>query len=196
VNYLAHFYLADPEKDLMFGNYIGDGVKGSDLTGYSENVQRGIRFHRFIDSYTDTHKIVKEAKKLFYPNQRKFSGVVVDVLFDHLLALNWKQHADQELNAFAKHCYEVIDSHPETLPIRSERFYGYMVSNNLLEDYGSESGIQRVFIGMDSRTKFSSNMSSSLEDLNTYRTEFSQMFEQFFPDVIKATGKWKQENGG
>ncbi len=180
MNYLAHLYLADSEKDLMFGNYTGDCAKGSDLTGFSENVQRGIRLHRFIDSYTYSHKIVKEAKILFYPNQRKFSGVAAEVLFDYLLALNWKQHAEQELNAFAKYCYMLIDSHPETLPISSERFYGYMVSNNLLEDYASESRIQRVFRGMDSRTKFNSNMSSSLEYFNIHRTEFSQMFEHFF----------------
>tara|TARA_B110000046_G_scaffold96145_1_gene103766 strand:+ start:2086 stop:2670 length:585 start_codon:yes stop_codon:yes gene_type:complete len=194
VNYLAHFYLADPDKDLMFGNYIGDGVRGSDLSKYSESVQRGIRFHRFIDSFTDDHLIVREAKKLFYPNQRKFSGVVVDVLFDHLLAINWKLHAEQELRVFAKHCYQVIDEYPETLPIRSERFYGCMVSNNILEDYGSQTGIQRVFQGMDSRTKFTSNMSASLEDFNNHSKELDLMFMQFFPDLINETERWKQEN--
>lgn len=194
MNYLAHFYLADPEKDLMFGNYIGDGVKGSDLSKYSENVQRGIRFHRFIDSYTDDHEIVREAKKIFYPNQRKFSGVVVDVLFDHLLAIAWENHATQELKSFAQNCYRVIDAHPEELPLRSERFYGFMVSNNLLEEYGTEDGIQRVFQGMDSRTKFSSNMSASLIDYRKNKIEFSSMFEQFFPDLIFETNKWKQEN--
>ena len=84
----------------MFGNYIGDGVKGSDLSRYSENVQRGIRFHRFIDSFTDDHLLVRDAKKFFYPSQAKFSGVVVDVLFDHLLALNWGKICQARIELF------------------------------------------------------------------------------------------------
>jgi acyl carrier protein phosphodiesterase len=194
VNYLAHFYLADPEEDLMFGNYIGDGVKGSDLSSYSETVQRGIRFHRFIDSFTDDHLLVRDAKKFFYPNQAKFSGVVVDVLFDHLLALNWERYAKHDLSEFAQRCYHVIDKHPETLPIRSERFYGYMVSNNILEGYGTEAGIQRVFQGMDSRTKFSSNMSESLIDFRANQEHLNDMFNDFFPELNQATENWKKEN--
>ena len=68
VNYLAHFYLAYPEPDLMFGNYIGDGVRGSNFKEFSDAVARGIRFHRFIDTYTDAHEEVLKAKKLFYPS--------------------------------------------------------------------------------------------------------------------------------
>ena len=69
-----------------------------------------------------------------------------------------------------------------------------MVSNNLLEDYGSQTGIQRVFQGMDSRTKFTSNMSASLEDFNNHSKELDLMFMQFFPDLINETERWKQEN--
>lgn len=194
VNYLAHFYLAYPDPDLMFGNYIGDGVRGSDFNGFSHEVARGIRFHRFIDTYTDTHDEVSQAKRLFYPSQAKFSGVVVDVMFDHILALHWKEYCDIDLNDFAKHCYQVIDDHHNILPLRSERFYQYMAGQNILPKYATEEGITQVFRGMDSRTKFSSNMLSSISDAEPFKDELTDHFKRFFPNLVDVCEAWKKEN--
>lgn len=194
VNYLAHFYLAHPEPNLMFGNYIGDGVRGATFNSFSEGVQRGIRFHRFIDTYTDTHEVVNEAKRLFYPTQSKFSAVVVDVLFDYFLANNWNQYSGIELSVFSQECYDTIANYSESMPARSARFYQYMVSNNILEKYKSTSGITEVFRGMDSRTKFTSNMRNSIQDLEAFHDNVDLAFHQFFPDLKLATKKWMEEN--
>lgn len=194
VNYLAHFYLAQPEKDLIFGNYIGDGVRGSMLNQFSEPVQRGIRLHRFIDSFTDSHELVLKAKAMFYPTQSKFSGVVVDVLFDHLLAANWKQYSDEQLSHFAKRCYTDIDMHQGLLPERSKRFYHYMVSNNILEQYQSREGIRKVLVGMDSRTTFTSSMAESVDTLDDLADDLKVFFDGFFPDLKQECERWRKEN--
>jgi len=194
VNYLAHFYLAYPDSNLMFGNYIGDGVRGSDFNKFSEQVARGIRFHRFIDTYTDTHDEVSKAKRLFHPSQAKFSGVVVDVMFDHLLALHWKNYCSIELDAFATYCYEVIAHHSEKLPVRSERFYHYMSGNNILPKYAAEEGITQVFRGMDSRTKYTSNMVSSVADASSFKGELTDHFKRFFPNLVDVCEAWKKEH--
>jgi acyl carrier protein phosphodiesterase len=191
VNYLAHFYLADPEPELMFGNYIGDGVRGRDLSRFSENVQRGIRFHRFIDTYTDQHEEVLQAKTLFHETQNKFAGVVVDVLFDHVLANKWQQFHKLELNAFAEMCYETVGKQKHLMPIRSARFYEYMVSRNALKKYASPTGVEQVFIGMDSRTAYPSNMSLAVQRLEEVRSDFEAHFERFFPQLVEATTTWK-----
>jgi acyl carrier protein phosphodiesterase len=194
VNYLAHFYLAQPDKDLIFGNYIGDGVRGSKLVQFAEPVQRGIRFHRFIDSFTDAHELVLEAKSMFYPTQSKFSGVVVDVLFDHLLATNWQTYSNEYLNQFAQRCYAVIDDHNGVMPVRSERFYRYMVSNNILEQYQHREGIRKVLLGMDSRTKFSSNMAESVDVLDEVSSDLNRIFQGFFPELKRECERWRAEN--
>lgn len=194
VNYLAHFYLADPEPELMFGNYIGDGVRGRDLSRFSENVQRGIRFHRFIDTYTDQHEEVLQAKTLFHETQNKFAGVVVDVLFDHVLANKWQQFHKLELNAFAEMCYETVGKQKHLMPIRSARFYEYMVSRNALKKYASPTGVEQVFIGMDSRTAYPSNMSLAVQRLEEVRSDFEAHFERFFPQLVEATTTWKKTN--
>ncbi len=194
VNYLAHFYLADPDPELMFGNYIGDGVRGRDLSRFSENVQRGIRFHRFIDTFTDQHDEVTRAKTLFHETQNKFAGVVVDVLFDHVLANKWQQFHEVDLDAFAEKCYRTVGQHLQLMPVRSARFYEYMVSRNALKFYASAKGVEQVFRGMDSRTSYSSNMSEAITRLEEVRPEFEAHFERFFPQLVEATTIWKKTN--
>ncbi len=194
VNYLAHFYLAYPEPDLMFGNYIGDGVRGSNFKEFSDAVARGIRFHRFIDTYTDAHEEVLKAKKLFYPSQSKFSGVVVDVMFDYILAKSWNEFSEYDLNDFAQECYNVIDDNRSALPVRSERFYQYMSGQNILPKYATEDGITQVFRGMDSRTKYASNMLTSMNDSRSFRLELSGHFNRFFPNLVDVCEEWKSEN--
>lgn len=195
LNYLAHFYLAHPDEPLMFGNYIGDGVKGRIFRQFPDEIQRGILYHRFIDSYTDSHPEVLAAKKLFYPTQGKFSPVVVDVIFDHLLALHWDRYHPESLPGFAAFCHSVIDWYSTHLPERSARFYHYMVRESLLENYGTENGIETVLRRMDSRTNFASNMSRSLQDIRPQRPELQDRFDRFFPDLISKCEQWKQEHG-
>ena len=194
MNYLAHFYLAAPEPDLMFGNYIGDGVKGSDFSRYTADVVRGIKFHRFIDSFTDTHEIVSDAKKLFYPTQAKFSGVVVDVLFDHMLAINWSTYHKDKLADFAEFCYATVGKKSEDMPLRSSRFYQYMTGNDILSNYATRSGIESVFRGMDSRTSYHSNMRESIKALSEIEDEFEEFFDRFFPVLVDECSEWKSRN--
>lgn len=178
----------------MFGNYIGDGVKGSDFQRFSEPVARGVRFHRFIDTYTDQHPEVFAAKELFYPTQGKFSPVVVDVLFDHLLAQKWDAFHDESLPHFARRCYDVVASMRQDLPYRSERFYQYMFANDLLTNYATREGMEKVLSGMDYRTKFTSNM---VDAMNTSPETFKQLsvhFERFFPDLVEACQTWKSDH--
>jgi len=195
LNYLAHFYLADPDEPLMFGNYIGDGVKGGSLERFPMDIQRGVRYHRFIDSYTDRHPEVLEAKRLFYPTQGKFSGVVVDVLFDHVLALHWERYHKESLADFVAFCHEVINRQRTFLPERSERFYRYMLSERILEGYATAAGIEKVFSGMDSRTRYDSNMRHALREIKPHWADLQGSFDRFFPDLVNECEQWKTDHG-
>ena len=55
MNHVAHCFLSYPDAELLFGNFIGDYVKGRTWQDYPEGVQRGILLHRAIDVFTDTH---------------------------------------------------------------------------------------------------------------------------------------------
>ncbi len=178
----------------MVGNFMGDAIKGNSFDEYPEQVARGIHFHRFIDSFTDQHPEVKASKALMRPSQGKYSGVVVDVLFDHLLALHWSEYHDDSLESFAAECYRVVRSRYDLLPLRAERFFGYMTANNILPKYASRQGIRKVLQGMDSRTPYASNMQEAIDTLPEHYSALDVHFQQFFPELKAATEAWKKEH--
>ena len=63
-----------------------DFIKGRKKFDYPDNIQKGIMLHRAIDTFTDDHEATKEAKNIFRPAYRLYSGAFVDVVYDHFLA--------------------------------------------------------------------------------------------------------------
>ncbi len=97
MNFLAHARLSFQDPDILLGNMISDFVKGKLKYDYPEAVQRGIHLHRLIDSFTDTHPVVQEAKELFRPAYRLYSGAIIDVVFDHFLATDDSEYSESSV---------------------------------------------------------------------------------------------------
>ncbi len=64
MNFLAHLYLAGDSEPIILGNFLGDFVKGRLLQQFEPSILKGIALHRNIDSFTDSHYVVKESKHL------------------------------------------------------------------------------------------------------------------------------------
>ena len=64
MNFLAHSYLSFSEEQLV-GNMIADFVKNRDVARLPESIQKGIKLHRAIDTFTDAHPLIHEAKAPF-----------------------------------------------------------------------------------------------------------------------------------
>lgn len=95
MNFLAHLHIASVTKSSFLGNFLGDFVKGSPDGLFSERTVQGIRLHRFVDSYTDQHALIKSCKPLFPKSLRRFSPIALDMFWDHCLAKHWLQfHAN------------------------------------------------------------------------------------------------------
>ena len=86
MNYLAHAYLSFNKPDILAGNMISDYIKGKKQFDYPLPVQKGIKLHRAIDNFTDTHAATQELKSFFRPQYRLYSGAFADVVYDHFLA--------------------------------------------------------------------------------------------------------------
>ena len=94
MNFLAHIYLSGDDPELKIGNFIADAVKGKKYTTYPQKIQEGIILHRKIDSFTDAHPIVKKSASRLFSKYGHYNSVIVDILYDHFLAKNWKAHED------------------------------------------------------------------------------------------------------
>lgn len=181
MNYLAHIFLSGEERDLMVGNFIADAVKGKQLERFSPGIQRGIRLHRAIDSFTDNHEITRQSRQRLYPEYRHYSGVITDIYYDHFLAKNWSQYHPMGLNDYTVEVYKTFDDYQEILPDQIVHMLQYMVPQNWLLNYAHYDGIERVLKGMSRRTKFDSQMELAIIELKEHHELFEEEFTLFFP---------------
>jgi acyl carrier protein phosphodiesterase len=184
MNLLAHVYLSGNDPGIMVGNFMGDFVKGKDFRKrYPSPVVKGIELHRAIDSFTDDHSIVDKSKSRLRPTYRHYSGVIVDMFYDHFLAKNWSSFHHEPLPDFAEKTYRIIGQHASMLPQEAIHMMPYMVKGNWLVNYANVEGIQRALTGMSRRTKFNSKMDEAANDLVAHYTDFEQEFMMFFPEL-------------
>ena len=185
MNYLAHLYLTkDYSEEISVGNFIADAVKGQKaLSKYPEHIKTGIRIHREIDSFTDTHHLFKKGTKRLHSNYGKFAGIIMDIFYDHILADNWDQYSDDSLEDFAQSQYALIKTHWIHLPERTQFWYNYMYQNNLLLTYAEEDVIELVLQRMDKRLGSISGMGRAIQELRIYKDEFTKEFRIFFQEI-------------
>ena len=187
MNFLAHIYLSGEDEGITIGNFIADGIKGKRYEKFPLNIQKGILLHRFIDSYTDSHPIVRQSTARLHQNYGHYSGVIVDILYDHFLAKNWKDYHDTPLDIYVDEFYELLRTNFEILPTRIQRMMPHMISDNWLLSYASIKGISTILKQMNLRTKNRSKMNFAVLELEEFYTEFEEEFTAFFAELIAAS---------
>ena len=183
MNFLAHIYLSGNNDDVLLGNFFADSIKGKSYLKYPPEVQKGILLHRAIDSYTDTHPIVRKSSARLHKNYSHYSGVIVDIYYDHFLASRWEEYSEVPLENFVADFYRLLQNNFDLLPAPIQNFLPYMVSENWLLSYASIEGIARILYQMNIRTKNIVHMDRAVNDLKEHYTKFSSEFEEFFPKL-------------
>jgi acyl carrier protein phosphodiesterase len=187
MNLLAHIYLSKNNKNILIGNFIADAIKGKQYQKYPEEIQQGILLHRAIDTFTDTHDIVKTSKRRLHERYGHYDGVIIDILYDHFLAKNWTNYSDIPLNTFANTIYDFFTLKLNTFPEKVQKIVPYMIQYNWLVSYASIEGIEKILQGMNTRTKGISKMDLAIEDLNLHYKDFELDFTAFFKDLEEYT---------
>ena len=183
MNYLAHLYLSGNNHEIMIGNFIADHVKGKQIELFDEEIVKGIKLHRLIDEFTDTHKVVEQSKIRLRSEFGKYSPVIVDVFYDHYLALKWEQYHHEDLSLYADNFYTLLNNNQHRLPIRTQQMIQYMIPQNWLLNYKTIAGINKTLTGMSKRTKFESKMDVAAIYLDRYYSEFGNEFNEYFEEL-------------
>ncbi len=183
MNFLAHIFLSGNSTEVLIGNFIGDFVKGKKYQDYPEKVSQGILLHRRIDSFTDRHPIAKHSAKLLRPDFGKYSAVLVDIFYDHFLAINFQHYSAVSLEDFSKEFYNILLTNQSMLPKKVQEFLPNMIENNWLARYANLNGIERTLLSLDRRTAYHTNLQGALLNLQEDYEKFQEDFEEFFPLV-------------
>jgi acyl carrier protein phosphodiesterase len=186
VNYLAHLLLADQTVESLIGNLAGDFVKGRIGDDFPPAVAEGIRHHRRVDAFTDSHSSVSAFRRVLIPEHGHYARVIADVFFDYFLAIDFTRYASEPLDVFLTRVYAAIDPHIETLPGRLRFVYPRMRDDGWLSSYQTLEGIRLALGGISHRLSRRPQLAPAvhfLEDTET-RAELERLFHDFFPDVM------------
>ena len=190
MNYLAHAYLSFNEPELLAGNMISDFVKGKKKFEYSMGIQKGIALHRAIDTFTDDHILIKEAKEIFRPHYRLYAGAFVDVVFDHFLAIDALHFNKESLFNFAQTTYQTLDVFSPVFPDRFTRIYPFMKTQNWLYNYQERWGIEKSLAGVVRRSQYLTESDTAFQLFEEHYQQLNHLYKLFFPLLYNFT---KQE---
>jgi acyl carrier protein phosphodiesterase len=183
MNYLAHAYLSFDKPGILVGNMISDFVKGRKKFEYPEAIQQGILLHRQIDSFTDSHWATKEAKDIFRPAYRLYSGAMIDVVYDHFLALDKNEFTNESLLSFTINTYNLLDQYTNHFPEKFAAMYPYMKAHNWLYNYRYREGIQKSLGGVVRRAAYLTESDTAYQLFNDQYEKLNLLYQQFFPDL-------------
>ncbi len=162
---------------------ISDFVKGKKKFDYPDDIQKGIVLHRAIDQFTDLHVATKEAKDIFRPHYRLYSGAFIDVAYDHFLATDENEFSDKTLLDFSQKVYSILEKNVAWMPEQFAFMFPYMKMHNWLYNYKHVWGTERSFGGLVKRSKYltESEMATILFK-NNYQL-LSGCYRHFWADV-------------
>jgi len=166
---------------------ISDHVKGKKKYDYPEQIQQGIAVHREIDRFTDIHSATKEAKEIFRPAYRLYAGSLMDVIYDHFLALDENEFTDESLKAFTINTYAMLDQFTDHFPEKFSRMYPYMKAQNWLYNYRYRQGIEKSLAGVVRRAKYLEESATAYLLFNEHYNKLKDLYQLFFPELKNMT---------
>lgn len=184
MNYLAHARLSFQHPQILLGNMISDFVKGNKKFDFPPQVQAGINLHRSIDEFTDNHPVTRQAREIFRPAYRLYSGAFIDVVYDHFLAKDPEEFSDDSLLAFSNQVYQQLEPQQQWFPDPFARMFPYMKKQNWLYHYRSAQGIYNSFGGLVRRAAYLSSSEEAREIFDANYQLLQDCYRQFWQDML------------
>lgn len=182
MNYLAHLHLGGQRPGQLLGSLYGDFVKGPLHDRWPADIEAGIRLHRQIDAFTDSHPVVLQAKQRFPSERRRYAGILVDLFFDHCLAAHWHQYANEPLNDFTARVYLVLREEAE-LPDKLALIAPRMAAQDWLGSYRDFSVMEQVVASMSRRMSRPEGLTGGVVELQQLYAPLLRDFHEFYPQL-------------
>ncbi len=173
----------------MLGNLLGDFVKGNVEDRFPPEVVGGIMNHRMIDLMTDSNAIVSSSKKLISKQRSTFSGIIIDIVYDHFLYRNWRLYSSTAVSEFIRKVYDNLNGHTVKIPPRAELIIARLIREDWLSSYGTIEGVDQTFKRMSKRLRRENTLYSAVEELEAHYPVLNSHFLEFFPQIIHQVRK-------
>ncbi len=128
---------------------------------------------------------------MFMGSQRRFSGIALDMFWDHCLAANWRDYHDIRLKAFCdQQRMKVTRSRSQQLPERFVNVTSAMWEGRWMESYQSIDNIEYALQRMSRRTPRMGELANCFSTLDRHYDELLKVFRLLYPDVLNAARRF------
>lgn len=166
---------------------MADFMRDVEIGSLPAKVREGVQLHRKVDGFTDAHVVVKGLRQHFSPGKRRFSGIVLDVVFDHFLIKHWHKYSSHEFNLFVEHCYADLWDHRQLMPPRMEMVVEWMIKRDWIRSYAELEHVGRALDGLAGRLKLKHDFHGSITEVEEHYHAIEKGFLVFFPDLLNHT---------
>lgn len=193
MNLLAHAFLSPADEQILMGNVVADWVKGRARLALPAGVRAGMELHRRIDAFADAHAGMHAAVAALEGKWGRYSPVLADVFFDHVLAAEWAAHSAVPLAEFARHVYDVLLSARGLLPERACLAVCAMAADDWLSSYATLDGMRLALTRMSARLRHGVELAPAVDDFYHARPVFRRAFDALFPALCRhvAAPQWR-----
>ncbi|WP_398305998.1 ACP phosphodiesterase [Zoogloea sp.] len=188
MNYLAHALLAGPLATDRVGGVAGDFVKGllqPCPAWLDPALAEGVRLHRRIDSFADTHPAFRRSRARVSDTRKRFGGVLVDMFYDHFLAVHWHHYSPDPLTDFTAETYRLLATRLDALPAPFAPVFARMAAHDWLGSYRDTANVALALDRMaHHRARQPNPLAGAGEELLAAYPGFEADFLDFFPDAL------------
>jgi acyl carrier protein phosphodiesterase len=185
VNFLAHFHIAWPDEGLVAGALEGDFHKGAVSADIEPGVAEGIRLHRSIDAFTDSHPLIAQLREQFPQHLRRYAGILIDLGFDHYLSLHWHRYSTLPLQDFSAAVHRVLERRQDHLSHDSRSMQELLRRHDVLNRYHDWSMVVATAGRIGERFSRGNPLLDIDTELAPLRGALESAFTAFYPEVLR-----------
>jgi len=183
VNWLSHLHLAARTSHARIGGLLPDLLSKSTLEALPPEFQPSIRQHHLIDAFTDAHPVFRRSRSRLSPAIRRYSGVLIDLFYDHFLTLQWDRLGSQPLGEMLSTFNSDVESLRESLPVEAFRELNRIRHGGWLGSYGDSEGLRFALERIGHRFRRPTDLTPALDDLTSCHSELEADFMEFYPQL-------------
>jgi len=183
MNYLAHSFLAFTDGQIV-GQFLEDFIRNKERFSFPKEIQDGITLHRAIDTFTDSHPAIHEAKKVFSPLVRLYAGAFVDVSMDYFLANDLSLLSEKGWKDHSLKVYRVLNENSQFLPENFKRMLVKMEHDDWLYNYREDWGIKFSIQNVLNKAKYLEKDIPVFQAFLNHKNILQKCYDDFFPDLI------------
>jgi acyl carrier protein phosphodiesterase len=185
VNYLVHLYLAGSDPELQLGGMMGDFVKGRLPDHYPEKIRLGLQLHRQIDTLSLNSPYCRSSRQRLHPRFRHVRGIMVDIFYDHFLAVHWSQYHQQTLEGYARDVYTLLEGRADILPPGLAEVAPRMIEHNWLVSYRKRDAVDLALKRIAQRLSRPTLLAEGIVELEEHEDALFGDFAGFMEEAEK-----------